>query len=72
MRRRCLFVLLATLMFALPSRHGLFLVLRTFFVPPETAVEIHALNGTFSKSEAAVARAHARRIGRDDGRHHAS
>ena len=63
MRRRCLFVLLATLMFALPLRaHDLFLVLRTFFVPPETAVEIHALNGTFSKSEAAVARARMRDV----------
>ena len=57
MLRRFALVLLATMAFALPLRaHDLFLTLRSFFLPPNAAVEIHALNGTFSKSEAAVAR----------------
>lgn len=34
--------------------HDLFLKLETYFVPPATAVRVAVLNGTFSKSEAAV------------------
>jgi len=34
--------------------HDLFLKLETYFVPPETAVRVAVLNGTFAKSEAAV------------------
>ncbi|MBI2797455.1 MAG: DUF4198 domain-containing protein [Gemmatimonadetes bacterium] len=42
---------------AVPARaHDLFLTLRSFFAPPQTAIEIHALNGTFSSSVAVVAR----------------
>jgi hypothetical protein len=42
---------------AVPARaHDLFLTLRSFFVPAESAIEIHALNGTFSSSVATVAR----------------
>ena len=55
--RRLTLSLVACAVFALPLRaHDLFLTLRTFFVPAETVVEIHALNGTFSSSAAAVAR----------------
>jgi len=40
--------------------HDLFLKLETYFVPPETAVRVAVLNGTFAKSEAAVAPARLR------------
>jgi hypothetical protein len=35
--------------------HDLFLKLESYFVPPNTAVRVAVLNGTFSKSEGAVA-----------------
>jgi hypothetical protein len=39
--------------------HDLFLKLETYFVPPETAVRAAVPNGTFAKSEAAMAVKHA-------------
>ena len=53
-------VLLASLlvlaMAASLAAHDLFLKLGNYFVRPESRVRIHVLNGTFSKSENAVAR----------------
>ena len=46
-----LLILSATLLLA----HDLFLKLDTYFVPPNTAVRVAVLNGTFSASEGAVA-----------------
>ena len=40
--------------------HDLFLKLETYFVPPEAVVRVAVLNGTFAKSEAAVAPARLR------------
>ncbi len=61
--RRFAFALVAVVAVALPLRaHDLFLSLRTFFVPVDTPVEIHALNGTFSSSEAVVARGRLRDV----------
>src|SRR2546425_6506562 len=40
--------------------HDLFLKLKTYFVPPETVVRVAVLNGTFAKSEGAVAPARLR------------
>lgn len=40
---------------ALLTAHDLFLKLDTYFVPPGTAVRVAVLNGTFAKSEGAVA-----------------
>ena len=55
--RRALLFALALMAVAAPLRaHDLFLTLRSFFVPAGTAVEIHALNGTFSTSAGVVAR----------------
>jgi hypothetical protein len=38
------------------AAHDLFLRLQTFFVPPNTSVRVYVLNGTFSVSDAPVAR----------------
>ena len=48
----CGFLLLATA--TLLYAHDLFLKLETYFVPPNTAVRVAVLNGTFSSSEGAV------------------
>jgi uncharacterized GH25 family protein len=42
--------------------HDLFLRLETYFVPPDTPVRVHVLNGTFSSSESAVAKDRVRDI----------
>ncbi|MBI3568877.1 MAG: DUF4198 domain-containing protein [Gemmatimonadetes bacterium] len=61
--RRLLLAVLALSIGALPLRaHDLFLTMRTFFVPAETPVVIHALNGTFTSSEAVVARGRLRDV----------
>ena len=44
------------------SAHDLFLRLRSYFVPPNTAVVVRVLNGTFVKSEGSVQRNRLREI----------
>jgi hypothetical protein len=44
------------------AAHDLFLRARSYFVEPNTAVEITVLNGTFDESEGAVARHRVRDI----------
>jgi uncharacterized GH25 family protein len=57
MRRSVLIALLLMLATAASvAAHDLFLKLESYFVRPESGVRIHVLNGTFSKSENAVAR----------------
>src|SRR5882762_2898729 len=56
-RMRKQFVVVAILLMisaAVLLAHDLFLKLDNYFVPPNTAVRVAVLNGTFSKSEGAV------------------
>lgn len=46
--------LLLTLSVTALDAHDLFLRLARYFVPPNATVDVHVLNGTFSKSEASV------------------
>lgn len=55
MRKSLLTVLLLTLSVGLLAAHDLFLKLDSYFVPPEDAVRVTVLNGTFAASEAPVA-----------------
>ncbi len=55
--RRLSVIALALATAVVPLRaHDLFLTLRSFFVPANAQVEIHALNGTFSTSSGVVSR----------------
>lgn len=51
--RKCLFILVAVALF---SSHDMYLKLDTFFLQPNTAANIQLFNGTFDKSENAIAR----------------
>ena len=65
MRRFLPPVIAATLLLvatATASAHDLFLRLRSYFVPPHTAVVVRVLNGTFAKSEGSVQRNRLREI----------
>src|SRR2546423_1387419 len=55
MRKQLVFVaMLLMISAAVLLAHDLFLKLDTYFVPPNSTVRVAVLNGTFSKSEAAV------------------
>ena len=53
-KRTACILLLGTAAATALLAHDLFLKLDTYFVPPETAVRVAVLNGTFSSSEGAV------------------
>ena len=53
-KRSGLVLVLATVTAAALLAHNLFLKLETYFVPPETAVRVAVLNGSFASSEGSV------------------
>lgn len=55
-RRLAAVTVLLALVLARLAAHDLFLKLDTYFVPPDTAIRMAVLNGTFMASEAPVAR----------------
>jgi len=56
MKNRFLLSLIALVSLMVLSSHNLFIKLETFFLDPETETLIYLYNGTFSKSEAILAR----------------